>query len=149
EWGVKLIANRALAIEEAIVPRGAEVPAPPELPAVTGTTVLRARVIRAGGATKPKAELRVPNRDSLLYVDVSEADAKYLGQRLYEVVALEGVATWDPETWAVREFSVTRVTEYRPGRVSDAFKALAEVSGGVWNQVDAFDFVRKIRGDDA
>jgi hypothetical protein len=78
-WGVRLCKNAALSIEEATVPIGGEVPAPDELPAITGTTVIRARVIRAGGA-KPRAELRVPNRSSLLYVDVSEADAKFLGQ---------------------------------------------------------------------
>src|SRR5262249_38810990 len=94
----------------------------------------------------PRAELRVANRSSLLYVDVSEEDAKFLGQRLYDQVVLEGVATWDPETWAVREFRVSRVTEYRPGRVADAFRALAEVSEGIWEQVDAVDFVRKVRG---
>lgn len=145
-WGLRVCGNPALSIQEAVVPAGSEVPPPEDLPAITGITSLRARVIRAGGA-KPKAELRVPNRSSLLYVDVSEADARFLGQRLYEQVVLEGVATWDSETWAVREFSVTRVTAYRPGGVGDAFRALAEVSGGVWDQVDAFDFVRKIRGE--
>ena len=145
-WGLKLVGHKKHDIEDFVVEKGTEIRSPDELPVITGATSLRARVIRSGGAT-PRAELRVPNRSSLLYVDVTEADAKFLGQRLYETVVLEGVAKWDPETWAVIEFSVTRVTEYRPTRANDAFKALAEASGRAWADVDAEEFVKRVRSE--
>lgn len=145
-WGLKFVGNKKHGIEELVIQKGAEITPPDELAVITGSTSIRARVIRAGGAT-PRAELRVPNRSSLLYVDVTETDAKFLGQRLYETVVLEGVAKWDPETWAVLEFSVTRVTDYRTTRVSDAFKALADVSGKAWADVDAEDFVKRVRSE--
>jgi hypothetical protein len=73
---------------------------------------------------------------------------KELGDRLYETVALEGEAVWDPESWEITEFRAVRVLPYRSGDVMAAFRELATVSANVWDGVDADEYVRKSRSED-
>jgi hypothetical protein len=120
----------------------------PRTPGTTsGTTTLLARCVRVGGATQPKAELRLI-QGNLLHVKVSEAMARELGRHLYDEIVLTGIATWRMDTWAIIDFKIKNISKF--GRVAPAvaFRELAEAAGGALDQVDAWEFVQQGRDGD-
>jgi hypothetical protein len=143
-WGIRFPANRKLGIVTATLKKGADIPAPKPLPAMTGSTTLLGRLMRVGGVS-PKAELRLPNRPDLLYVDVTEEMAMALAGRLYQDVSLEGTASWDPDTWRLRSFRVARLLDFAAISPAAAFRELAASAGDAWNGVDALAYVRSSR----
>ncbi len=66
---------------------------------------------------------------------------------MYETIALEGEAVWDPDTWEIIEFRATRMLPYRPKDPLAAFRELAAASGGAWDGIDADEYVRGIRSE--
>lgn len=115
---------------------------------VEGTTTIYGRCLRVGGATKPKAEIRLTSSSKILNVELSESDAKELATRLYEEVILEGRVTWDIATWEIQSFRVSHITPYRQTDPVIAFKELAEAAQDRWDGVDAVEYVRTLRSDD-
>jgi hypothetical protein len=74
---------------------------------------------------------------------------KHLARHLYEVVGLEGYATWTTTDWKITNFQVQRILPFKPTSPDKAFSSLAEAAAGRWNDVDAEDYVRNLRsGDD-
>lgn len=143
-WGIRFPGNRKLGIQTATLKMGSDIPAPQTPPAMTGSTTLLGRLMRVGGVS-PKAELRMPNRSDLLYVDVTEEMAMALANRLYQDVSLEGTAIWDPDTWRMRSFKVVRLLDYTALSPAAAFRELAASAGNAWNGVDALAYVRSSR----
>jgi hypothetical protein len=122
--------------------------APPAAPVqLKGTSTIHGRCLRVGGSTKPRAEIRLDSGE-LLNVDLSETLAKELAPQLYEEVALEGTATWDPDTWKIEHFRVSDVLPYRKTDPALAFRELAEAAGGRWDGVDPLDYVRTLRDEE-
>lgn len=78
-------------------------------------------------------------------VDVTEEMAMALASRLYQDVALEGTATWDPDTWRLRSFRVVRLLDFAAVSPMAAFHELAAAAGDAWDGVDALEFVRSSR----
>jgi len=146
-WGASFEENLSLKIAPAKITPDRGVLPPPEPAKLKGTTTLLARCLRVGGATKPKAEIRLSQSGELLYVDVSESIAKALGRMLYEEVVLEGNATWDAETWKIIDFKINEVTDFTRTAPHKAMEELAKAAKGRWEGVDAVEYVRHIRGD--
>lgn len=120
----------------------------PDARRIKGTTVVFGECIRVGGV-KPKADLRIANRTDLLHATVTSAIAKTLARQLYEHVAIEGEATWEPDTWEIKEFEATRLVDYRGTQDPlAAFTELAKVAGKRWEGVDAGAYVRGLRSRD-
>jgi hypothetical protein len=146
DWSASFEENLAVGIAPAKITPDRGVPAPPEPTKIRGTTTLLARCLRVGGATVPKAEIRLSQTGELLYVAVSEEIARALGRRLYDEVALEGTATWDAETWKILDFRITRATDFTRVEPHKAMEELAQTAGGHWDGVDALEYVRRLRG---
>lgn len=125
-----------------------KVPAPAGLSIVEGTTTIYGRCLRVGGATTPKAEIRLSSTGKILNVELSEEAAKELARRLYEEVILEGTVAWNAVTWEIESFRVSHIAPYRQTEPALAFKELAEAAHGQWDGVDAADYVRVLRSDD-
>ena len=142
-WGFRFVRNQRLQIVKAEVPADQGIP-PPKVEAIRGATTILARCMRVGGV-EPRAELRLPNRESLLHVGITESQAKQL--RVYEDVVLAGQATWDPATWEIVEFAVTGVTPYEATPVDVSFRELARSAGDTWSKVDADAFVKEQRAE--
>ncbi len=141
-WGLELSsAGRT----PAIIEPGEEIQPPANPVMVSGSTSLLARCLRVGGV-EPKAEIRTLKDDRLLHVAISETLARELAKRLYDVVLLEGQATWSAETWEVKDFKVTGVQPYQKMPVSNAFGELREASSGRWEGIDAVARVAELRG---
>lgn len=143
-WGFRFVENKNLDIRSAAIDAGAEIPAP-VVTEVKGVTSILAKCMRSGGAVAPRVELRLPNRATLLHVDVSENLARELGSRLYEDVVLSGEATWNSYSWEIVSFTVASISPYESTPVDVSFRQLAEVSREAWDGVDANAFVREQR----
>lgn len=142
DWGLELhSAGQATAVIEP----GEEIPSAASSVMVSGSTNILARCLRVGGVT-PKAEIRTLKDNKLLHVVISETLAKELAKRLYEVVSLEGRATWSAETWEIKDFQVSAVQPYQKMPISNAFNELRETTKGHWDDVDAVEFVDELRG---
>jgi hypothetical protein len=130
----------------AITPdRGVDAPAAPVT--ISGTTTLLARCLRVGGATQPKAELRLTQGGNLLHVKVSEIIARHLGHHLYEEILLAGTATWRTDTWNVVNFKVESVSEFNRVAPAVAFRELAEAAGDTLNDANAWELVKNEHDD--
>jgi hypothetical protein len=147
-WGIEIRDQPEHGIRQ--VRFGAENPLPPPAkPArIQGTTTVYGRCLRVGGATQPKAEIRLAATGKLLNVDLSEEVAKELAPRLYDDVVLEGHAIWNAESWEIEVFRVSRITEFRRTDPDLAFKELAEAARGRWEGVEAAKYVHTLRADD-
>lgn len=148
KWAVEIRENAALGVKPARLSPDKPLKAPAGPVAIKGTTTIHGRCLRVGGSTRPRAEVRLSSTGQLLNADISEKDAKSLAQQLYEEVALEGTATWDPDTWEIVAFKVTDVLPYRKVDPALAFKELSEVAEGKWDEVDPVAYVRGLRDEE-
>jgi hypothetical protein len=145
KWGVRIRPNDSVAVEAVEVTTPDHVTPPTDRRVISGGTELLARCLRVGGATVPRAELRLSNH-KLLHVEVSESVARELGKRLYDEIVLRGIAEWDATDGEIRAFKVEGVTAFRSVPVDLAFKELAAAARGRWDGIDAESFVRAVRG---
>jgi hypothetical protein len=143
-WGIRIRAKKSVGVEPVEVIEPDHVDPPTNRRTLSGSTNLLGRCLRVGGATTPRAELRLTN-ERLLYVEVTENVARELGKRLYDQVVLGGEAVWDAKDGELQEFKVKEVTTFRAVPVNIAFKELASASRGRWDNVDAESFVKRVR----
>jgi hypothetical protein len=145
-WSLEFVPNEALHIRHAVIAPGREVP-DPNLLVAKGTTTIYGRCERVSG-TKPRANLRLLTTGELLSIGVSEPLAKKLAVRLYQEVGVEGDAGWRTRGWQIVWFRATRLLEYRPEGLGEAFQQLATAAGGRWDGTNAEDYVRVLRSED-
>lgn len=147
-WGLEFIENARAGIPAAVITPDRGVLPPPEPSIVHGSTTLLARCLRVGGATSPKAEVRLAKGGPLLHLNLSEGLAKQLGKRLYEEVLLHGTASWDANSWELVAFRVEKITEFERIAPSSAFRELSDLAGDTWDKVDVLEFVKSQREED-
>ena len=111
----------------------------------SGETVLYGTVDDAGREKNPRLRLILADGSPVDVIGPRD-EVKRLGTRLFEEVALRGVATWNLETGRVTHFRLTGIEEFRETSLLEAFDNLASVAGTNWDQVDARKFVRDVRG---
>jgi hypothetical protein len=104
---------------------------------IKGETTIFGRLMDAGGEN-PNVHLKI-NDDYVLIFSTSEANAKALAAKLYEKVALKGIAKWDPETLRIEDFKLNDILEYTPGKASRAIKDLKRLSSGFWDRFNTND----------
>lgn len=117
----------------------------PQTYMASGETVLYGTVDDAGREKNPRLRLILADGSP---VDVTgpRNEVKQLGTRLFEEVALRGVATWNLDTGRVTHFRLTGIEEFKETSLLEAFDNLASVAGSNWDHVDAQKFVRDLRG---
>jgi hypothetical protein len=147
DWSLQFSAAPSMGVVSACLGARNPIPAPTEPKLIKGPTVLYGRCMRVGGATRPRAEIRLHD-ERLLNADLTEDVAKELAQRLYEEVGLEGVAGWNTTTWKVESFRIQAVTPYRKTPILEAFASLAKAAGGALDDVDAAAYVAALRSED-
>jgi hypothetical protein len=145
-WSLEFVPNEALNIRHAVIALGREVP-DPNLLVAQGTTTIYGRCERVGG-TKPRANIRLLTTSELLSIRVNEPLAKKLAARLYQDVGVEGEAGWRTRGWQIVWFKATRLLEYSPEGLVEAFQQLATAAGGRWDGIDAEDYVRVLRSEE-
>lgn len=112
-----------------------------------GETVLYGEVKRAGGI-EPTVWIQTIDGETL-YCPTTTVIAVQLGKMLYEQVAVMGHATWDFETFQVKEFTIQEVlTDYRKTSLPTAFAHLREIAGEAFDKiVDVNQYVKSLRDD--
>lgn len=113
---------------------------------IRGGATLVGECIRLGGK-EPKVDIRRVPQGNTIHASATKEIVQQLADRLYQVISVEGEATWDASTWEIRAFTVKSVNPYRPGRVDEGIKELARISGDAWKDVDALEYVRSLRED--
>jgi hypothetical protein len=146
-WSLEIREDQSRNIRNAKI--GADNPLEPlgSPASVHGTTTIHGTCLRVGGATVPKAEIRLSANQKLKNVDLSRELAKELASRLYEDVVLEIQAVWDTETWEITPLRVNEVADYRKTDLAAAFRELAEAAGGHWDGIDAVAYVHELRSN--
>jgi len=114
---------------------------------VSGQSTIYGRCVTVGGR-KPKVWLEVTESNSPLAIRITESMAREISGRLYELVGLEGSATWNSVDLSLVSFRATRLVKYKPLPIPEAFKALADSHGEVWEGIDVEKYVHNIRYGD-
>jgi hypothetical protein len=99
-----------------------------------GETVIHGKIQRVGGDT-PRVVFK-EHTGKNIYFEVTEEIAKQLAPKLYEDVALHGVAKWDKKTYRVIDFKVSSIGELKDISLTDAFKQIQDIIGKYWDEVD-------------
>lgn len=143
QWAFEIEANPASNIQSAVISDASPVPQPKDV-LISGTKTLKGVLVKIGGDTSPRAELRLDNGD-LLRVELTREMAQGLGSRLYREVCLEGVAWLRLPGREIERYVVNRVFDYRPKSPIDAFQELASLTLGNWGKTDPNRFVKSLR----
>jgi len=117
-----------------------------------GVTTIYGRCIRAGGES-PSVQLKLLNESTVYATLKSKGMAQELGNRLYETIGLEGVATWSKSNKLV-DFEAEKIAPFHDrdtGHASartimESFEELAKSSGDRWNETGS-EFVKELRDD--
>lgn len=106
-------------------------------PTVKGQTTIYGKIKDAGG-DNPNVHININDEYDLIF-KVSEARAKELAHKLYENVALTGIAKWDTETFKIIGFTLTDILEYSPGSSFQAIQQYRKVTSGFWDNLNSND----------
>jgi hypothetical protein len=147
EWLVEFEQDKDLGIRRAVISANSEVPDPRSM-TTRGTTTIFGECVMVGGASDTRARIRLRATGQLLSIDMTEELCKELAPRLYEDVAIEGEAFWRQRDRQIVAFRATRIADYRPGSLDEGFREMAGAAHGRWDDVDAEEYVRLLRGED-
>lgn len=101
---------------------------------IKGETTIYGKIERVGGA-EPRIVFK-DHTDNKIYFEVTEDQAKQIASRLYEEIALTGVATWDKKTYRVVNFKVNEITDLNKNSLTETFSAIQEIIGKHWEEFD-------------
>jgi hypothetical protein len=123
-----------------------------EIPTITGKTTLYGKVIGIGGEEPPRARLRLLNGVKFNCHITRRHElriARELGQKLYSVVGVKGMARWDSRDMSLQYFLIEQLTPYVPKPVSQALDSLSQAAGKYYEDVSDIDMlVADMRGND-
>lgn len=117
-------------------------------PTIIGETTIYGRILRVGGKT-PRAMIETLEGE-LIYCDLDVELAKQLGQKLYKLVSLSGVAKWDAHDLILEDFYIKKMGEYEGRSISSAVDELSTVIGQYFKDIiDVPAYISEIRGGDS
>jgi hypothetical protein len=102
-----------------------------------GETTIYGKIERVGGSA-PKVRVKLDN-DDVLYLEVDESLAKKLANRLYESIALKGMAKWRKHDYRIEDFKIEAVQHFEAGKITEAMKELRGSIGAFWDKVGNID----------
>jgi hypothetical protein len=100
-------------------------------------TTIFGKLIDSGGEN-PNVHIKVSDDQTIIF-KVSESEAKTLAARLYEKVAVKGIAKFNPKTLEIIEFKLIEITAYAPGKTLAAIKKLRSITNGFWDNFNTND----------
>ncbi len=116
---------------------------------VEGKTTLYGYVSGIMGDDPPRVRMRLLD-GTMFTCNVTRANnlhvAKQIGQRLYTVVGIRGVAKWDASDMSLQYFLVEELTTYRKKPVDVALDALHKITAQDYADVDIDSLVADLRG---
>lgn len=94
-------------------------------------TTIYGKLIDSGGEN-PNVHIKISDEQTLIF-KASEAEAKILATKLYEKVAVKGIAKFNPITLEILEFKLTDISAYSPGKTFSAIQKLKTLTSGFWD----------------
>jgi hypothetical protein len=112
---------------------------------VSGGTTIYGTLLRIESPSG-MAQLRLPD-DREFWLTAPADVLTSMAPRLGKEIGLHGSASWDIESLEMVAFRAAELSIYDPEArsLTEAFEALAEASQGRWEDVDADEYVRKVR----
>jgi hypothetical protein len=121
-------------------------------PLLTGSTTLLAKMVSASDSS---AELQMMNGRPLTATIRDYQVACDANRRTGFTMALRGIGKWRvegraAEDWELVEFEILEVGPYCAEEADPVkcIRALREIAGDAWDNVDVEEFFREMRGDD-
>lgn len=148
DWAFRFRADQDVTVDPAEI--SAEQPVPETAGRVIrGATTILATLTKIGGE-ECRAYLKPIPRGRLITARINRKMAKELGDRLFEDVALEGIASWTLDGDEIVDFEVTGITGHQPSSMTleEMFAKGRELTGGAWDAVDAAGYVRGLRAEE-
>lgn len=96
-------------------------------------TTIYGMIERVGGA-EPKVRIRLDD-DQILYLSIDEAKAKRLAGRLYESIALKGMAKWRKDDHRLEDFTIEEILHFDEGTIVTSLKELGNTIGTHWDKI--------------
>ena len=100
-------------------------------------TTIFGKLIDSGG-DNPNVHLRISDEQVLIF-STSHSYAKELAAKLYERVALKGIAKWNADTLKIEDFKLIEILEYSQGKSSKAINELKSLTSGFWDKFNSND----------
>ncbi len=127
--------------------------ADPKRPTYGGETTIFGRCLKVGGR-RPTATLVTAGQ--LVTAKLANVEmAKEVATHLYQIIGLEGEATWYIDDDTLHGFEATALNPYRdrnedksPKNLLSTIEELRKLSHGRWDDVDPEAFVKELRADD-
>lgn len=113
-----------------------------------GQTTLYGLVTGVNAGGKPTARMRVIGENRIVVMPCSVENARVFGGLILRTVRVEGVASWNFDTYEMTGFEVLEVQEFSPAPLTEAVRGLAQLVGDAWADVDVPAEVARLRGDD-
>jgi len=101
---------------------------------IKGDTTIYGKIVRVGGVS-PRIRLELIEGYGLS-INVSEEVAREIARNLYDVISLNGIATWNRKDFHVIDFDVESIGKYRATSNINSFNELREVLGEYWDKID-------------
>jgi len=109
-----------------------------------GETTIYGELERVGGS-KPRVRIKT-DKDEVIYSDVLPSMAKVLATKLYETVALKGLATWRVEDYRVEAFKADDYVLIEEIPLTESIKELSDIIGKYWKDISSpNEYLNEIR----
>lgn len=144
-WSLKVREVDDLGVGEWEISESNPVPEPEEPGQMSGQTVTYGKLVWLNGEKKTAGfDLQDVDASRLSVKLANEEMVQRLDGGMYQTWRIEGKATWQVSDWNIIDFQVADVSLMK-GDPSELFEKLAVESGGEWDDVDAGEFVNKLR----
>lgn len=110
---------------------------------LSGLTTLYGTLESVGGR-EPKAKMRLEQGRTSF--DVTQEQARLLGQRLYTKIGVRGYAKWDAHTHAITSFQFIDLLQYQEVPFTEAIKKISQEFGHCFASIDVDEFTKAQRG---
>lgn len=110
-------------------------------------TTLYGRVVNAGGKN-PNVHIETLQGEMVICKG-TQTQVKQLAGRLYSIVGVTGTGRCDVDTLEIVDFEIAEILPYEDTPIKEAIQELAQLAAPYFADVDAAEFVRSIRDDNA
>lgn len=114
---------------------------------VTGESTLYGQLVRLGGRNEISADIKPLDDGQLIHCRLTQELARELSPKLYSDVGVNGIATWDINTYDIKNFTITEILPYEGTDIVNAMKNLAQALGQHYKDIDPDQHIKDLRED--
>lgn len=111
---------------------------------LSGETTLYG-ILEGVGGKEPKAKMRT--EAGRVSFDVTQEQARLLGQHLYTRIGVCGIANWDAYSHAILDFKFVKLLDYKDIPFTQAVIEISKEFGHFFSTLDVAAFIKEQRGE--